>query len=122
MALPVFPNIQQPAYPLAEKLENPAIMSQMENGMVVSRPRFTRIRETFTLRWTALPAADYTLLRSFWKTTVLGGSEEFTWTYPTVEGDEYSGKVFTVRFASGDIHFDLASCGLYSGEVTFQEA
>lgn len=121
MAIAAFPEISAPAYPLANKLENPALMSAMENGTVVSRPRFTKVRETFTLRWTALPAAEYAMLRAFWRDTVLGGSEKFAWTYPAVAGDEYGGRAFTVRFASGDVHFDLASPGYYSGEVVLQE-
>lgn len=121
MALHEFPsNIQPPVYPFGNKLENPAMASAMENGTVVSRPRFTRLRETFSLKWTALPAAEYELLRSFWKNTVLGGSDKFTWTYPAIPGDAYSGRVFTVRF-TGEMSFDLVSQGYYSGNITLQE-
>lgn len=120
MAFPVFPNIMPPSYPFGERLENPALTSTMENGIVLSRPRFTRIRKTFTLKWSALPASDYEKLRSFWQ-TVLGGSQEFSWTYPAIPGDSLSGKEYTVRFANGDIRFDLASNGYYSGDLTLQE-
>lgn len=120
MTIPSFPAIKSPAYPLGNALENPAIRSAMENGVVVSRSRFTRIRETFSLRWTALPATDYALLRSFWKNIVFGGSQTFTWTYPVVAGDVYSGKEFIVRF-NGDFHFDLSGYDLYSGAVTLEE-
>jgi hypothetical protein len=121
LALAVFPVISPPAYPLGNKWENPALTSAMEDGTVVSRPRFTRIRETFTLRWTALPAAEFVLLRSFWKTVVFGSGQEFIWNYPVVDGDEYSGQAFTVRFIAGDVNFELAGNGLYSGELTLQE-
>lgn len=123
MAIPVFPASlnQYLVYPLSSHIENPAISSPMENGTVVSRPRFTRARETFVLRWTALPVEQYALLRSFWRNDVKGGSMEFNWTYPAVPGDAYSGNVFTVRFTGGEIHFDLVSHGYYAGELTIQE-
>lgn len=121
MSLPVFPVIQQPSYPFSNQWENPALTSKMENGIVVSRPKFTRMRETFTLKWSVLPAADYYALRTFWKHTVLGGSQEFAWTYPEVPGDPYSGQVFTVRFAGSEPKFDLIAPGLYSGELTLEE-
>lgn len=115
-----FPAIQQPSYPLSNKLEDPSLTSKTENGMVVSRPKFTRVRETFVLKWQALPAADYYKLRDFWKTT-LGPSLEFEWTYPVIAGDPYSGKKFTMRFAGGDMNFSMDLPGYYSGELTVQE-
>jgi hypothetical protein len=94
----------------------------MENGTVVSRPRYTRNRETFVLNWGALSAADYALLRAFWKTTVLGGSVIFTWTYPVVAGDPFSGQPFNVRFTGGVPSFDLFMPGHYKGSLTIEEA
>jgi hypothetical protein len=116
-----FPNIQQPSYPFGNQLEDPAISSQMENGTKVSRARFTKSRETFFLKWNALPAADYYQLRDFYKNVVKGSSERFDWTYPPIQGDPYSGQVFTVRFAGGSPNFSLANYGMYSGEITLQE-
>ena len=114
-----FPDIMLPKYPFKEKVEDPSIQSKQENGLVKSRARFTRMRSTFTLTWGALPLADFITLRTFYR-SVCGGSNSFTWVYPTIAGDEYSGKSFTVLF-SGDLDFDLASPGFYSGSVTFQE-
>nr|WP_092069587.1 hypothetical protein [Dendrosporobacter quercicolus]NSL47524.1 hypothetical protein [Dendrosporobacter quercicolus DSM 1736]SDL92859.1 hypothetical protein SAMN04488502_1011204 [Dendrosporobacter quercicolus] len=121
MTLPEFPEIQQPCYPFSSEWEDPALTSKMENGYIVSRPKFTRVRETFRLKWQALPARDYHALRTFWKDVVLGGSREFYWTYPEVPDDAYSKKVFTVRFISGEIRFDLVGPGQYSGEFKLQE-
>jgi hypothetical protein len=116
-----FPDIQQPVYPFTTKLKDPALQSEMENGLVVSRARFTRMPQTFTLQWKALPAADYATLRDFYRGTVYGGSLAFDWYYPTVPNDSYSGKLFSVRFTGGDISFDLAAPGYYSGKLTIQE-
>ena len=116
-----FPNIQQPVYPFTTKIKDPSLQSEMENGMVLSRPRFTRVSKIFILKWTALPAADYAQLRDFYCNTVYGGSKAFEWNYPVVPNDSYSGQLFNVRFASEDISFELTAPGYYSGTVTIQE-
>lgn len=116
-----FPDIQQPVYPFTTKIKDPSLQAEMENGMVLSRPRFTRVPQLFTLKWTALPASDYATLRDFYRSTVYGGSLVFDWCYPAVAGDPYAGKLFSVRFKSEDISFDLAAPGYYSGAVTLQE-
>lgn len=116
-----FPSIQQPIYPFTTKIKDPSLQSEMENGLVVSRAKFTRMPQTFVLKWNALPAADYAAVRDFYRTTVRGGSQAFDWTYPTVANDSYSGQLFSVRFAGGDISFDLATPGYYSGTLTIQE-
>lgn len=119
--MPQFPNIQQPVYPLTTKIKDPSLQSEMENGMVISRARFTRVPQTFILKWTALPAEDYAMLHDFYRTKVLGGSLAFDWQYPTVANDPYSGKLFSVRFTGGDISFELSSPGRYAGTLTIQE-
>lgn len=116
-----FPNIQQPVYPFTTKIKDPSLQSEMENGLVISRARFTRVPQIFTLKWTALPAPDYAVLRDFYRKTVYGGSLVFDWHYPTVANDPYSGKLFSVRFKSEDLSFELAAPGYYSGTVTIQE-
>lgn len=116
-----FPDIQQPVYPFTTKIKDPSLQSEMENGLVISRAKFTRAPQTFVLKWKALPAADYETLRDFYRKTVFGGSLAFDWYYPTVVNDSYSGTLFSVRFTGGDISFDLAAPGYYSGTLTIQE-
>jgi hypothetical protein len=108
-----FPNIQQPVYPFTTKIKDPSLQSEMDNGLVIP--------QTFVLKWTALPAVDYATLRDFYRKTVYGGSLAFDWYYPTVSNDPYSGKLFSVRFVAGDISFDLAAPGYYSGSLTIRE-
>lgn len=117
-----FPNIQQPVYPFTTKIKDPSLQSEMENGLVISRAKFTRVPQTFVLKWTALPIADYIALRDFYRNTVHGGSLAFDWYYPIVPNDPYSGQLFRVRFVGGDVSFDLAAPGYYSGTLTIQEA
>lgn len=116
-----FPSIKQPIYPLTTKIKDPSLQSEMENGLVISRAKFTRAIQTFTLQWNALSAADYAILRDFYRNTVRGGSWAFEWQYPVVANDLYSGKRFSVRFVGGDISFDLAAPGYYAGKLTIQE-
>jgi len=116
-----FPNIQQPVYPFTTKIKDPSLQSEMENGLVISRPKFTRVPQIFTLKWTALPATDFATLRDFYRNTVYGGSLAFDWYYPIVANDSYSGKLFSVRFKSEDFSFELAAPGYYSGSITIQE-
>jgi hypothetical protein len=114
-------NIQKPVYPFSTKIKNPSLQSEMENGLVISRPKFTRTPRTFTLKWTALPATDYVVLCDFYMNTVLGGSMAFDWYYPVVPNDPNSDTKFSVRFINEDINFDLVAPGFYSGKVTIQE-
>jgi len=116
-----FPTIQQPVYPFTTKIKDPSLQSEMENGLMVSRVKFTRVPLTFILKWTALAAADYAVLRDFYRKTVYGGGLVFNWYYPTVPNDPYSGQLFSVRFTGGDISFNLSAPGYYSGTLTIQE-
>ncbi|MDU4960939.1 MAG: hypothetical protein E6X17_09820 [Sporomusaceae bacterium] len=115
-----FPSIQQPVYPFTTKIKDPSLQAEMENGLVVSRPRFTRVPQSFVLKWTALPAADYAVLRDFYR-SVYGGSQVFVWCYPSVANDPYSGKVFSVRFTGEEFSFNMVAPGYYAGTVTVQE-
>lgn len=116
-----FPSIQTPSYPFASKFEDISLQSKMEDGSVVSRAKFTRVRETFTLRWNAMPDADYSLLRSFIKDTIKGGSLKFVWTYPVITDDPYSGTAFTVRLVGGDVEFSKPTVGVRSGQIVIVE-
>lgn len=115
-----FPNISEPVYPLKTKWENPVIASKAENGTVITRAKFTRIREEFTLSWNALKATEYIELKKFWRET-LGGSISFHWRYPNIHGDALSGKTFVVRFASEEPTFELSLPGYYEGSITLVE-
>lgn len=116
-----FPNIKPPVYPFTTKIKDPSLQSETENGLVISRAKFTRTPLTFILKWTALPAADFVLLRDFYRNIVRGGSQAFEWQYPPVPNDSYSEQVFSVRFTGGEFSFELSAPGYYSGSVTIQE-
>ena len=116
-----FPTIQQPVYPFTTKIKDPSLKAEMENGLVISRPRFTRVPQSFVLKWTALPSADYAALRNFYRNSVYGGSLAFDWQYPAVAGDPDSGKLFSVRFTGEDFSFSMVAPGYYAGTLIIQE-
>ena len=108
-----WPNIKMPVMPFSEELEDVSLVSPTENGMVISRPKFTRQRNTFNLQWTALPTTDYSILKKFY-IDMLGGSSSFMWSHPI------TGTIYEVRF-SGAFNFQYDSVGLWSGSVILIE-
>lgn len=81
-----------PNYPIKETPEDSTIQSEFDGGYTQTRPRFTRIRKTFELKYDNLISdSDKSALESFAE-TVKGGSLSFTWTHPVTSVS------YTVRF------------------------
>lgn len=79
----VFPTLSiNPSRPLDEVREDNVIRSNVEGGYEQTRPRFTRLRRTWTLKYEFLTQTDKDTLDTF-LTTVKGGSDAFSWTHPT---------------------------------------
>jgi len=75
-----------------EKLAyNPAIQSQMEDGKVISRGRFTKTKKMWEINYTFLTDADKTLLETLQETVNVSG-DVFDWTHPKTS------VVYSVRF------------------------
>jgi len=60
---------------------NPTIRSEMENGSVITRARFTRLRKTWNFSIGFLTAADKVLLDAMQNTTHIGAGT-ISWTHP----------------------------------------
>lgn len=88
-----FPTLPNPQFPITSGNEDPAIATPFENGMIQTRPRFTRLRRSWTVKWNGMSNADRDTLAAFWITTA-GGSTAFTWTNP------YDSQSYTVRFTA----------------------
>lgn len=108
-----WPNIKEPAWPIKEEIEDAALRSEAENGLVMSRAKFSRQREKFTLIWTALSTQDYNALKAFYK-AMLGGSSSFAWSHPV------TGKEYTVRFGA-ELKFSNDGPNIWSGSVELSE-
>lgn len=88
----VFPTLSiNPSYPLDETREDSVIRSIFEGGYEYTRPRFTRIRRTWTLKYELLSQADKDALDNF-LVTVRGGADAFLWTHPVTN------QTYNVRF------------------------
>ena len=109
-----FPDIQKPSFPLDDEIEDSTIRSEMDDGTVVTRLRFTKIRHTYTLNWDALPDADYQELVTFLTETVKMGALSFSWTNPR------DSTVHTVRLKSMG-KFSGKAVNIWSGSITLQE-
>ena len=66
---------------IQEVSANPTIRSEMENGVVLTRARFTKLRKTWNFSIGLLTAADRTLLDTM-QNTVHIGAGTITWTHP----------------------------------------
>lgn len=122
MALAVFPDITPPMTP-GEEPEDPGISTQMENGIVISRARYTRSRLTFYLTWgdkNALPTAEKDILLDFYRNKVKGSSEMFEWTCNSKFSSFYE-QTFTVRFVGSAPKFEKVTLGFWRAEITLQE-
>lgn len=88
-----FPTLSKaPAFPLDPdgELEDAILRSPMEAGYEQTRPKFTRARRTYGLRY-RLAGADLAALRDFERVTLHNGADSFTWTHPI------AGTTHTVR-------------------------
>lgn len=108
----MWPDIQLPLT-VDETTIDPAIVSEMEDGIVVTRPRYTRMRRRWELNWQNMTASSYTTLRAFYYGRK-GGALSFSWSNPaTLE-------TATVRF-SGDLSGKAGPGGVYSVTVSLEE-
>jgi hypothetical protein len=107
-----FPTIPNPDYPLDEETDFPAVRTQFENGATQSRPKFTRGRDAFTLRWTALAAAHLATLKAFF---LANQGAAFSWTHPQTAASH------TVRFRDDTFKRKLVLRDHYTVELTLEE-
>ncbi|PIQ26127.1 hypothetical protein COW64_12340 [bacterium (Candidatus Blackallbacteria) CG18_big_fil_WC_8_21_14_2_50_49_26] len=89
-----------PSLPLSPdgKIEDVVLRSSAEAGYLQTRPRTTRARRSWGVRYPVLDATDTAALRAFEITTLRNGADSFSWTHPI------SGTSYTVRLA-GQIDF-----------------
>lgn len=87
-----FPNIKNPIYPLKHKRVDHTYKMEQDNETINTRPRFTKKPLHFTLQWSALPAADYSLLDTFFNDQTYGNALKFQWTYPPEPGCKLQGR------------------------------
>ena len=102
------------AYPLDEESEDAVLRSNSEAGYQTTRPRFTRVRRKFTVKYEGCTKSDKTLLDTFYYTTLSNGSAIFQWMHPQTSS------VINVRFAK-PIKFSLVFNNHYNIEFSLDE-
>lgn len=117
-----FPAIMKPSFTIPTTVKDNSIKSEKINGVVVSRPRYSRQLCAWELTWKALPSSDLSSLRSFYR-QCFGGSVSFMWTDDDDE-DDGSSIAKNVRFTS-DLKFEQVgenhSGKLYRVQVEIEE-
>lgn len=98
--MPQFPNISTPSYGLDERVHKAQERTEFEGGYVQSRPKHTRHRHRWPLRWELLPEAEYQTLKTFFAANQGG---QFDWVHP------WTGVTYACRFSADEI----------SGAMTF---
>jgi hypothetical protein len=108
-----WPSIANPDYPLTDEVNYPQIRTEFESGTVQSRPRWTRARRTFTLRWGAMTEAHYALLEAAF---VADQGTTFSWTNPA------SSVTYTVRYKGDSLKGAVTMPGRRQVELILEEA
>ena len=93
------------------KAQDPSIRSQMEDGTVLSRARFTVNKKRFEFMYDNLTEADKTLLDTLEDDTMVGG-DTITWTHPKTD------VVYIVRLGE-PIHFNVQGSNKNLWEASF---
>lgn len=106
--------ISKPWLAFAEDAYNPVIQKEFEAGYSQTRPRYTRAKKRFTLRWDYMPTTEVDLLRDFYEDDAVGGAA-FTWQHPI------SGAYHAVRFTEDELICTRLSAAWWAVEVRLEE-
>lgn len=121
----IFPDIQQPSFPISISYENISLRSRKENGDYKLRKKFTNARKTFTLKWNAMSSTDYQILESFYINDCQTNVKEFLWKYPSIKSnirtryDTFNNHIFVCRFMSFSVKVSEHSS--YIVEIVIEE-
>jgi hypothetical protein len=78
--LPSFPTLTLGVdYEIERDQEDSVLRSEMEAGYVMTRQRYTRVRQKWGVTISMMTDADATALLTFLNVTVAGGAGGFTW-------------------------------------------
>lgn len=111
-----FPTLSRPPiHPLDPdgELEDAILRSPFEAGYEQTRPKYTRARRIFGVRY-RIQEADTALLRAFEQVTLVNGADAFDWTHPI------SAVTYTVRLAA-PIKYAKTSVGITDASFTIRE-
>jgi hypothetical protein len=92
---------------------NPIIVTEFEAGYTQTRPRFTRAKKRFILKWELMSIDQVDILRPFYDS--MAGGAVFTWTHPV------SGTPYVVRFTKDELICTRLSAAWWVVDVELEE-
>jgi hypothetical protein len=107
-----WPSIVAPAYGTGGEQYQPQIRTEFEANYVQSRKRYSRMLMRWTLRWNAMPEADFQTLMAFFETNQ---GVAFNWTEPVTS----AGRI--VRFSMDGIQWTHINKGFRSVACELEE-
>lgn len=110
-----FPTLSTPSFGTEVEVYKPQVRNEFEGGYVQSRARASREVRRWTLKWRALPEADYQTLATFF---AANQGNFFDWTEPVTS------VAYTCRFSGDSLrssHVDKGSTNYRSVEVGIEE-
>ena len=100
----------------ADSAVDSTIRSEFENGIVLSRARFTRLRKLFSVGYNFITSADKTKLEAL-QISVKIGAQTFFWTNPS-NSTEYTVRLTSpMKFQIEPRNFDYWSVRLEMAEI-----
>ena len=113
MPLVHFPNtIPLPQYPFKESVFDPINRTSFDSGDVAARPKFTRARKKFELKWDYLSPEEYAGIEDFFM--ALRGAA-FVWQHPI------TGKEYTLLWSDDSLDATVPSLHYHSVTVRLEE-
>jgi len=89
-----FPStLKKPQVSIQQSYNDLTLRSEMENGLIFTRPRGTSIKRTWSVVLDHAPEGDLDLIDDFIRNTTIGGAMAFLWLDPR------SDEQVTVRFS-----------------------
>lgn len=110
--MPTWPSIMIPQYGTGGEFYRPQIRNEFEANYVQSRPRSTRGIMRWSLKWTAMPEADFQTLLTFFNTNQ---GLSFDWT------ESVTTTARVCRFSEDSLKWGHSEKGVRSVSVAIEE-
>lgn len=119
--------VRDACFPLSVKIESVGLLSEGDNGLVLARRKYSRVKKSFTLHYIGLTEEEFELLASFYENDCSYGLQSFYWRYPILNensdysdvGHLYQNKVFYVYVSN--FSFKAVTYNNYQGDIVLSE-
>lgn len=119
--------IRDACFPFSISIENVGLQSSGENGILMVRRKYNRVKKSFTLHYSGLSENEFELLVYFYENECDYGLKTFYWRYPILNSDSsstdighyYQNKVFYVYITK--FVFKAVTYNHYQGDIILSE-